>query len=365
MKNFCKKMLAALLVALFILPVIPASAYTIQDIVDAAVEIIISNEGVYNTVLANDNGALSIGKVGWHATRALDLLKMIIEKNPENAKKILGNTLYNEIITSTNWNYRILTSAEKSVIQTLLGTSESIAVQDALCYKDIEGYITHGRSMGFTDGKVLVYFADLENQMGYSGVARVAKAAIAAAGSADKVTLDIIYNAAMSDKTAQSTPTRRKKVYKYCAALSFDGSTPANTYKTGKYEIDVSSSLNVRSGPGSAYDKIGSLYDGDEITVTEVSGDWGKIKYNGTTGWVNLMYAVYMDSSSTVTSKKGDVNTNGKIEAADARLIIRYSAGLEKFTDAQKKAADVNTDSKITAADARKVLRAAANLEKL
>ena len=219
--------------------------------------------------------------------------------------------------------------------------------------------------MGFTDGKVLVYFADLENQMGYSGVARVAKAAIAAAGSADKVTLDIIYNAAMSDKTAQSTPTRRKKVYKYCAALTFGGSTPANTYKTGKYEIDVNSSLNVRSGPGSAYDKLGSLYDGAEITVTEVSGDWGKIKYNGTTGWVNLMYAVYIDSSSTVTSKKGDVNTNGKIEAADARLIIRYSAGLEKFTDAQKKAADVNTDSKITAADARKVLRAAANLEKL
>lgn len=364
MKNFCKKMFAALLAVLFILPVIPASAYTIQDIVEAAVEIIISNEGVYNTVLANDNGALSIGKVGWHATRALDLLKMIIDKNPEKAKNILGTTLFDEIIASKNWNYRILTSSEKSVIQTLLGTDESIAVQDALCYKDIEGYITHGRSMGFTDGKVLVYFADLENQMGSGGVSRVARAAIADAGSADKVTLDILYNAAMNDRTAQSTPTRRKKVYRYCAALTFGSSAPVTSFKTGKYEIDVNSSLNIRSGPGSAYDRIGSLYDGDEITVTEVSGDWGKILYNGKTGWVNLMYAVYI-GGTTAAVTKGDVNSNGKVEASDARLIIRYSAGLEKFSDTQKKNADVNSDSKITASDARKVLRAAANLEKL
>lgn len=366
MKIFCKKLLSALLVVLFILPVIPASAYTVEDVVNAATDIILSNEGVYTTVVANDRGALSIGKVGWHATRALNLLKTIVNANTENAKEILGDDLYSEILSATNWNTRVLTSSEKSAIEKLLATDESITAQDELAYKDIESYITHGRSLGFTDAKVLVYFADLENQMGSGGSKRVAMTAIEAAGSAEDVTLDTIFNAAMNDTTAKSSPTRRKTVYNYCQSLTLGKDSPSITYKTGKYKIDVNSSLNVRSGPGSAYSKIGSLYNGTEVTVTEVSGDWGKMTYKGTTGWISLMYAVYMDNnSSSISGKTGDINGNGVVEAGDARLLLRYSAGLETLSYSQKKLGDVNSDGNITASDARKVLRAAARLESL
>ncbi len=364
--KFCyKRILPVLLIILLVFPTVSASAYTVEDIVEAAVEIILKNEGVYTSVLANDNGALSIGKVGWHGTRALNLLKTIVNANPENAEDILGNSLYSEILSESNWNTRTLTSSEKAVIEKLLATDESIKAQDELSYTDIERYITHGRSLGITDGKVLVYFADLENQMGSNGSERVAQSAISTAGSAAKVTIDTIYNAAMADSVAKNSPTRRKTVYNYCIALTFGAEAVTVSYKTGKYKINVSSSLNLRSGPDTSYSKVTSLYNGTVVTVTEISGDWGKTTYNGKTGWINLLYADLVETAVITATKLGDVSGNGTVEAADARLILRYSANLESFSDSQKKYGDVNFDGKITAADARKVLRVSAKLESL
>lgn len=60
----------------------------------------------------------------------------------------------------------------------------------------------------------------------------------------------------------------------------------------------------------------------------------------------------------------GDVNEDGSIKAADARLALRYSAKLEKFSDEQIKAADVDNSGKVTASDARKILRESAKLTK-
>lgn len=59
----------------------------------------------------------------------------------------------------------------------------------------------------------------------------------------------------------------------------------------------------------------------------------------------------------------GDVNGDGKLTAADARLALRISAKLETPTDVQFTAADYNKDRKITAADARSILRKSAKLE--
>ena len=61
---------------------------------------------------------------------------------------------------------------------------------------------------------------------------------------------------------------------------------------------------------------------------------------------------------------KGDVDLNGKITAADARLALRQSAKLEDLTASQKRNADVNGDSLVTATDARLILRYTAGLIK-
>lgn len=60
---------------------------------------------------------------------------------------------------------------------------------------------------------------------------------------------------------------------------------------------------------------------------------------------------------------KYDVNRDGKVTAADARLALRCSAKLEKLDVVRFIAADVNNDNKVTAADARKILRKAAGLD--
>lgn len=61
----------------------------------------------------------------------------------------------------------------------------------------------------------------------------------------------------------------------------------------------------------------------------------------------------------------GDVNDDGQITAADARLALRASVELEKLTETQTLAADTNKDGQITALDARTILRASVGLEEL
>lgn len=71
---------------------------------------------------------------------------------------------------------------------------------------------------------------------------------------------------------------------------------------------------------------------------------------------------IYPTDATAVSRKTGDVNDDGKITAADARLVLRASAGLELLTVSDFNAADVNGDGVITAKDARSVLRYAAGV---
>ncbi|MBQ8210102.1 MAG: dockerin type I repeat-containing protein [Clostridia bacterium] len=63
------------------------------------------------------------------------------------------------------------------------------------------------------------------------------------------------------------------------------------------------------------------------------------------------------------TYSMGDVNGDGEVTAADARLILRHSARLEILYLEQYLLADYNDDGRVTAADARLALRKSAGLE--
>ena len=69
------------------------------------------------------------------------------------------------------------------------------------------------------------------------------------------------------------------------------------------------------------------------------------------------------DVSATSTYLMGDTNLDGKITAADARLALRFSAGLDIPTDVQAILADVNNSMVIHADDARAILRVSAKLD--
>lgn len=63
------------------------------------------------------------------------------------------------------------------------------------------------------------------------------------------------------------------------------------------------------------------------------------------------------------SSMLGDINNDGYVTAADARLALRAAAKLDVLEADALKAADVNFDTKVTAADARLILRVAAKLD--
>lgn len=67
----------------------------------------------------------------------------------------------------------------------------------------------------------------------------------------------------------------------------------------------------------------------------------------------------------SVLANVGDVDGDGKITAADARLALRASVGLETLDGLQSDCADADADGVITAADARAILRASVGLEEL
>ena len=85
---------------------------------------------------------------------------------------------------------------------------------------------------------------------------------------------------------------------------------------------------------------------------------------------IALVSAVSITAASVFTATSmafaapalGDVDSDGRISAKDARTILRHAAKLEMLDDSLLPTADVNGDDKVTAADARLVLRYASKL---
>lgn len=180
-----------------------------QKIVKRACKIIFSNEGNYGSVNKNDNGALSVGKVQWHAGRALSLMRDIVAKDESAATKILGLTMVNEIKNqNTDWSKRTVSAGEAGRMTQLLQTDIGKKLQDELAEADVYSYLKVGMKYGLTDENALIYFCDGVNQYGtYSTLWKnIASAALKKGGD-----LDAIYEATVANTS--NYLTRRKKVY--------------------------------------------------------------------------------------------------------------------------------------------------------
>lgn len=132
------------------------------------------------------------------------------------------------------------------------------------------------------------------------------------------------------------------------------GSAGSNAYE--EHEINNVSKIFEQSGKNLNPDV-------PMFTGVEIVGDTLYLTTYTINTQTNKIIKVDSLSVLKTENRNGDVNFDGKITAADARLILRSSAGLQLLTSAQMTAADINGDSKITAADARSVLRMAAGLE--
>ena len=171
----------------------------------------------YGTVVANDNGALSIGVYGWHGNNALKILKQAYDNNTVQVNNIInsygtsGNIIMLAIQNNADWSSYIPTPTSKDCIKAILLSSAGIAAQDDYALQDAQNYIDKCTQNGLSDNKCIAYCCDILNQYGlYSFDGGVLS------GVQASDTLDDIYNSQISwSDRNYNYESRRTWTYNY------------------------------------------------------------------------------------------------------------------------------------------------------
>lgn len=179
----------------------------------------------YGSVVANDNGAISIGVYGWHGNKALLLLEKAYNINSGQISAVAtsfssaGNEVMSAIRSSANWSSYIPGQSVCSCIKAMLLTDAGKQAQDSMSLEDAQSYIQICQDNGLTDGKCIAYCSDILNQYGIASF----NANVYGNGNhgvlygvTGSMSLDTIYNSqrAWSDSQYNYT-TRRSWTYNY------------------------------------------------------------------------------------------------------------------------------------------------------
>lgn len=185
-----------------------------MTILEKAIKIIISNEGNYTSVNANDNGALSVGMCQWHGERARSLIKSFTKDLNTKGSALPKSEfhLITEAWNGTSWSKRILNREEQIFMRILLSFPESIKAQDKLAKKDVQSYINAVMKYDITDENSILFLADICNQGGTGAIKRIINDAFEAYGK--HATLDNFMHTALNDKVFKNYKQRRYNVYK-------------------------------------------------------------------------------------------------------------------------------------------------------
>ena len=106
--------------------------------------------------------------------------------------------------------------------------------------------------------------------------------------------------------------------------LTKSTSTGISTSQGTTLYVKSTSGLNVRSGDGTTYSKLGTLEYKEKVTVLSTSNGWSKINYNGKTGYVDSSYL-----QSTVPGSNGNnANNNNNTVSTKANEVIAYAKTL-------------------------------------
>lgn len=92
------------------------------------------------------------------------------------------------------------------------------------------------------------------------------------------------------------------------------------TQKPSAVTMYTTVGLNVRSGPSTSAQRLGSLPKGTAIKVTELKNNWYTTTYNGRTGYVSAQYVTSKKPSSSATPVS---NTSTGTVYTTARLNVR------------------------------------------
>jgi hypothetical protein len=115
--------------------------------------------------------------------------------------------------------------------------------------------------------------------------------------------------------------------------------------------------VNLRHTYGIKADKLGAIPYNATVTVSEtVQADgytWGKVTYNGITGWCALDYCTQLYDVDV----KCDINGDGYFLITDVCMLKAYLYNGLELTDEQLKEADYNGDGKVNVTDYQLALK--------
>ncbi len=87
------------------------------------------------------------------------------------------------------------------------------------------------------------------------------------------------------------------------------------------YLVQVTSTLNVRLGPDTSYDRIGAVTNDTQLYIYETANGWGRILWNGEAAWVSLSYVKPLKDTALTEA------IPGYYQVTAAQLHVRAGAG--------------------------------------
>ena len=118
----------------------------------------------------------------------------------------------------------------------------------------------------------------------------------------------------------QSSPAKAPAQSKPSSPSSSGGSA-------GRISGTGGAGVNVRSGAGTRYGRIGGLAEGASVTIVGQSGGWCQIKYGSGTGWVCGDYVKKTSGGSSGGSSCGGTSTGKVSGTGGSGLNVRSGAG--------------------------------------
>ena len=143
-----------------------------------------------------------------------------------------------------------------------------------------------------------------------------------------------------------------KRVKGYLCIWTTEGGQepPDKEESMGKYKVTPSIGVNIRSGPGTGYGKVGAYPMGTVVDVLEERDGWGRTNK----GWVSLAYLEAVEGPQRVTDTGLAIQTHLIAPGADNRpggsnpckyITIHETGNAAKGADAAAHAAYLDSDA--------------------
>ena len=111
--------------------------------------------------------------------------------------------------------------------------------------------------------------------------------------------------------------------------------TPATNPSTGANKYKTTANLNIRNGRGTNYKILTTMPKGTEVSVSEISGGWGKVSYKGHTGYSAMQYLALVQGTTSNYYTTANLNLRSS-RSKSSKLLLTIPKGTNlMITDIQ------------------------------